>query len=276
MPTPQFYPALIKQNSSDAYGLLSSEKFPEPLKSAVDQVSNSLFYKSYYVDKSIYGEAAFHHIVLVFKNGLGFNLFGGEEGFEIIFNPDGTGNSELPISIYYNLPIIKYVRRVKLEDLSSIEDYFNLILEMFNLSYQELLSETINVFLNHYNDPIQALVDEFNTNPDNSGITPIVNPNDGDDEYYSVDYSIKDIIQQLTDRNIDTFNYVLSNYINVSSFSESFEKLSILFNHWLGEYNFDTLIGLFIPITLTLSNFLKNRESGQCFLVSSLVKIQVP
>lgn len=239
MPAPQFYPALNK--------LVSSEKLPEPIKSVVDQVSNKLFYKSYYVDKSMYGEAAFHHIVLVFKDGLGFTLFGGEEGFEVIFNPDVIGNSVLPISIYYNLPILKYIRRLKLEDLSSIEDYFNLVLEMFNISYQDLLSETINVFLNGFNDPVQAFVDDFNTNPDNIDIPPIVNPDDGADEYYSTENTINDIIEQLDDRNINIFNYVLSNYIDVSDFSESFEKLSFLFKNWLGEFDFNLLISLFIP-----------------------------
>lgn len=115
MPTPQFYPALNK--------LVSSDKLPEPFKTIVESISSKLFYKAYYVEKSLYGEVAYHHIVLVFNKEIGFNLFGGEEGFEILFNPASAENTtELPLAIYYNLPILKYIRKIKMEDLNSVDN----------------------------------------------------------------------------------------------------------------------------------------------------------
>lgn len=66
MPVPQFYPALNK--------LISSENVPEPIKSGIDNLFSKLFYKSYYVEKSVYGDTAYHHLVLVF-NKVGFNLW---------------------------------------------------------------------------------------------------------------------------------------------------------------------------------------------------------
>lgn len=72
MSAPQFYPALNK--------LVSTDNLPELIKSTVDTVSNKLFYKTYYVEKSIYGEAAYHHIVLIFNTDIGLNLIGGGAG----------------------------------------------------------------------------------------------------------------------------------------------------------------------------------------------------
>lgn len=239
MPTPQFYPALNK--------LISSDSLPEPIKFIVESVSNKLFYKAYYTEKSIHGEAAYHHIILVFNKEIGFNLFGGEDGFEILFNPGSTENTtELPLSIYHNLPILKYVRQVKMEDLNSVEDYFNLILEMFDISKQELLLEAINVFFNGYSDPISTFVTQFNTNPDYSSYPPLENPisNDEFDEQYNI---ISEIVSQLEDSGINVYQYLLENHIDISSISVGFESLKQLFNRWLGEFSFDTFINLFIP-----------------------------
>lgn len=165
MSAPEFYPALNR--------LISTDRLPEPIKTAVDAVSNKLFYKSYYVEKSIYGESAYHHIVLVFNSEVGLNLFGGEEGFKLLFNPGSTpGTTEIPLSIYYNLPILKYIRQIRLDSLSSVTDYFNLIVKMFNLSKEELFFETIGVFLNGYENPVEEFVDQFNQNP--SGISTLL------------------------------------------------------------------------------------------------------
>lgn len=239
MPTPQFYPALNK--------LVSSDKLPEPFKAIVENISDKLFYKAYYVEKSLYGEAAYHHIILVFNKEIGFNLFGGEEGFEILFNPGSLENTtELPLAIYYNLPILKYIRQVKMENLNSVEDYFDLILEMFEISKQELLLEAINVFFNGYSDPINAFVTEFNTNPDYSSYPALVNTvsNNEFDEQYNI---ISDIVSQFEEININIHHYLVENYINLSDLSTGFENLTELFKRWLGEFSFETFINLFIP-----------------------------
>lgn len=239
MPAPLFYPALNK--------LVSSEKLLEPFKAIVENISSKLFYKAYYTDKSLYGEAAYHHIILVFKKEIGFNLFGGEEGFEILFNPSSVGETtELPLSIYYNLPIVKYIRQVKMENLNSVEDYFDLILEMFEISKQELLLEAINVFFNGYSDPVDAFVNEFNTNPNYTSYPDLVNTvTDGEfDEEYNI---VADIVSQLEENGINTYQYLLDNHIDVSNIANGFESFKELFRRWLGEFSFESFINLFIP-----------------------------
>lgn len=229
MSAPQFYPALNR--------LISTDRLPEPVKTAVDAVSNKLFYKSYYVEKSVYGESAYHHIVMVFNSEVGLNFFGGEEGFQLLFNPGSTpGTTEIPIAIYYNLPILKYVRKIHLDQLNSLQDYFGLLIEMFEISREELFFEALDVFFNGYENPVEEFVDQFNQNPDYSTYPPLTYP--ATDDYYT---DIVGLMEQLVDRNIDSNLYILGNYINNS------ENLSILFNRWLGEFNLDTIVNLFIP-----------------------------
>lgn len=229
MSAPQFYPALNK--------LVSTDNLPELIKSTVDTVSNKLFYKTYYVEKSIYGEAAYHHIVLIFNTDIGLNLIGGENGFRLLFNHGSTsGTTEIPIAIYYNLPILKYVRQIHLDQLNSLQDYFGLLIEMFEISREELFFDALDVFFNSYENPVEEFVDQFNQNPDYSSYPPLTYPATND--YYT---GIVGLMEQLADRNIDSNLYILSNYINNS------EDLSILFNRWLGEFNLEAIVNLFIP-----------------------------
>ena len=238
MPAPQFYPALNK--------LISSENVPEPIKSGIDSLFSKLFYKSYYVEKSVYGDTAYHHLVLVF-NKIGFNLFGGDDGFEIIFNPGSAANTtEIPVSLYYNLPILKYVRKIKLEDLNSVEDYFNLILEMFNISKDDILFEAIRAFLGEEDDSIEAFIEQFNNNPNYSTYTPLALPNQsGDfDNKYTL---VQSLLQQFDDNNLDVKIYLLENYISTIDIEAGIENLSKLFKRWMREFSFKTIFNLFIP-----------------------------
>lgn len=238
MPAPQFYPALNK--------LISSENVPEPIKSGIDSLFSKLFYKSYYVEKSVYGEVAYHHLVLVF-NKYGFNLFGGDDGMEILFNPGEVADTtEIPISLYYNLPIQKYVREIKLQNLSTVEDYFNLILEMFNINKNDLLYEAIGAFLNGYENPVQAFVNDFNSNPDYSSYTPLslTYESGGFEEDFSL---VQDIALQLEANNIDIKLYLLENYIDIENITSGIENLSLLFKKWMGEFSLEKIISLFIP-----------------------------
>lgn len=238
MPTPQFYPALNK--------LISSDNVPEPIKSGIDSLFNKLFYKSYYVEKSVYGDVAYHHLVLVF-NKVGFNLFGGDDGLEIIFNPGEIADTtEIPISLYYNLPVQKYVRKIKLQNLSTVEDYFDLILEMFNINKNDLLYEAIGTFLNGNENPVQTFVDDFNSNPDYSSYIPLslTDESSGFEEDFSL---VQDIVLQLEANNIDIKLYLLQNYIDIENITSGIENLSLLFKKWMGKFSLGTIINLFIP-----------------------------
>lgn len=235
MAAPQFYPALNK--------LIITGRLPEPVKTAVDTVSNKLFYRSYYVEKSVYGESAYHHIVLVLNSEVGLNFFGDEDGFKLLFNPGSVPvTTEIPLSIYYSLPILKYVRQIRLDSLSSGKDYFDLIVKMFNLSKKELFFETIDVFLNDYENPVEEFVDQFNQNPDFSSYPPLIYQSTG--EYYT---DVLDLMSQLQYRNIDTTLYVLNTYITEDSIIEGLNNMSMLFNRWMGDFDMNNIVELFIP-----------------------------
>ena len=166
---------------------------------------------------------------------------------EIIFNPGSVADTtEIPISLYYNLPIVKYVRKIKLDNLSSVEDYFDLILEMFNISKDDILFEAIGAFLGENEDPIQTFIDEFNNNPDYSSYTPLVldNPSEDFDSEYSI---VQTLLQQFEDNNLDVKIYLLENYISTINIEEGIQNLSNLFKRWMGEFSFETILNLFIP-----------------------------
>jgi len=238
MPKPEFYPAINK--------LISPENLPEPIKSGVDNLFSKLFYKSYYVEKNLDGDTAYHHLVLIFDK-VGFNLFGGDNGFEIIFNPGSASNTtELPISLYYNIPILKYVKNKKLEDVSSVSDYFHLILEMFNINDNDILFESINAFLGDNYDPLQQFIDDFNSNPDYSSYTPLTLLELS--ENYEDDFTIiQDLLEQFDSNNLSIKNYLLENYFDLSNLTAGFENLSSLFKKWLGEISIKTVMDLFVP-----------------------------
>lgn len=237
MSNSEFYPSLNK--------LVSLDKLPAPIKSGVDSLFSKLFYKSYYVEKNLYGDTSYHHLVLIFDK-VGFNLFGGDDGIEIIFNPGSEANTtELPISIYYNIPILKYVQKIKLEDLSTVEDYFKLILEMFNINENDLLFEAIGAFLGDSDNPVQQFIDDFNSNPDLASYTPLTLELSDDSE---LDFSmVQDLIEQFENNNLDIKSYLLENYFDLSDLIVGFENLSSLFKKWLGEFSLETIMELFIP-----------------------------
>ncbi len=196
MPAPQFYPALNN--------LIRPETLPEPLKTAFGTLTNKLFYKTYYVEKSVYGDTAYHHLVLLINTQVGFNLFGGDDGFQLLLNPGTTpGTTEIPISIYYNLPILKYIRKVQLQNLSTIEDYFLLLLDMFHITKEELFFESVEIFLNGYENPIQEFVNQFNQNPVYNNYPQLTYPTTGD--FYT---DVLDLITQLNDRSLDSIVYI--------------------------------------------------------------------
>ncbi|TXD82126.1 hypothetical protein ESY86_15785 [Subsaximicrobium wynnwilliamsii] len=235
MPAPQFFPALSN--------LIGTENLPEPIKSAFDKVSDKLFYKTYYVEKSIYGDTAYHNLVLVLKGNAGINIFGGDDGLQLLFNPGTSANTiEIPIALYYRLPILKYLRRITLNELSTIEDYFNLILEMFGISKPELVFEAFDIFLDGYDDTVLAFVNQFNANSNYSEYQPLPLPQTGNQ--FS---DITELISFFESFGLDINLYILETYIDGSDLSKGFENMSLLFDRFLGEFSIDTLIDLFIP-----------------------------
>lgn len=230
---PQYYPALNK--------LIQVDKIPEPLKQPITTIVNKLFYKGYYVERSVDGDVAYYNITIVINAEVGVNLFGGEEGFELLFNPGITaGTTEIPLALYYNLPILKYVKKITTAQLSSPKDYFNIITEMLGISTEKILLESINYL---FDGDVNGLINHFNTNPSYSSYPQIVSNFTGNDEEIPMQ-----IAEQLSANGVDIYLYIIDEILTVENdVAASFDNLYKLFKGILGDFSFDKILKLFIP-----------------------------
>ena len=228
-----FFPALSK--------LVPSERLPGFVQPVFSSISDKVFYKSYQVEKSINGDTAYHNIVLVFNTEIGLNLFGGEDGFELLLNPGTTANTtELPLSLYYNLPILKYVNGVSVQQLSTPADYLNLILEITGINEAEILEQAVRA-LNE--GSFQQFIDDFNANPDYSAFPQLTGSVSGNDDEVAIS-----IASELKTNGVSVIQYVMEELIAVENdIPGSFENLYTVFKELLGSFSFEDLLALVIP-----------------------------
>jgi len=231
----QLYPALST--------LISAESLPEAVSNFSDALFSKIFYKNYYSEKSIYGDVAYHNLTLVFSSALGFNILGGDDGLQILFNPgSASGTTELPVSFYFNLPILKYINNVSLKNLDTTEDYFKLIAKIFGIPIDEILAQILTVFLGGFVNPAAEFVSQFNADPDNAAYTPIT-LTDGTNFYGS----IAEIIQQLEANTISIVTYIVSKFIALEGLAYTFDNIALVFEKWIGSISLSDLTNLFIP-----------------------------
>jgi len=169
---PEYYPSLNN--------LIETNKIPEPLKTPITNIIDKLFYKGYYVERSKLGDIGYYNITIVIGNEIGLNLFGGEEGFELLFNPGSVADTtEIPLALYYNLPILKYVNNINVSQLSTPKDYFNLIVKMLSISEDRILLESIYEL---FNGSIEGFITHFNTNSNYATYPSILDNYGGNDD----------------------------------------------------------------------------------------------
>lgn len=229
---PQYYPALNK--------LIQVDKIPESLQQPITNILNKLFYKGYYVEKSQDGDVAYYNLTVVINSEVGLNLFGGEEGFELLFNPGtATDTTEIPLSLYYNLPILRYIKTISISDLSTPGDYFNLITKLLKISPDRLLLECIYQI---YNGSIEGFVNAFNSNPDYSSYPSIPSNYGGNDDEIA-----NSISSFLSDNGINVYLYVSEISAVENDIEASFENLYNLFRSIVGQFTFENILQLFIP-----------------------------
>ncbi len=233
MATSKFYPALNN--------IVKIDQIPEVARSFVEKNLDKLFYKTYYVEKSIYGDTAYHNIVLVFNKEIGFNLFGGEEGFEILFNPGTTVNTtELSLSLYYNLPILKHARGLNISNLGSPADYFKVISEITKITMSEFLSEAIHLLLDN---SFSTFITDFNSNPNYSTFPPLSSNIEGNSDEVA-----NSIVLEMEINGVNVIKYIIEEVIcNVNDLEDGFKNLFIVFAELLGEISIDDILDLFIP-----------------------------
>lgn len=241
MPQQKLYPALST--------LIQLDSLPEILSNLGEDLLGKVFYKTYYSEKSVYGDVAYHNITLVLDSKTGFNLFGGDDGFQLLFNPGSVnGTTELPIALYYNLPILKYIQEISLQNFDSAEDYFNLIIKILNIPIDEILGETIKAFFG--DSGIADFISQFNEDPDNAAY-PALQVSDASDFYGS----ISEILEQFHTDGIDIFQFILVKFIDTdgSDIAKAFDNIASIFQKWVGTISLDDFKLLFIPkFTVTI------------------------
>ena len=223
--------------------LITTESLPQSLGSFVGTAIDKLFYKNYYAEVSEYGDVAYHGLTLVFSSKLGFNILGGKEGLELFFYPGSlNGTTEIPVSFYYNWPILRYTRKARLQNLASTADFFKLILEILQFPQEELLFQVINTFFTDSEHLLDEFISEFNNNGEYDSYPRLTAPNI--DDFFG---GINDIFTQLNTNAVDVSTYVLANYIGIDDLVNAFDNIALLFKDWLGNFSFSTFKNLFIP-----------------------------
>ncbi len=154
----KYYPAI-----SD---LINADDLPEILsflKDGVDQILDNVYYKNYQSSKSIDGSSAFYSLDVVSRRKLAIEIPGTE--ISLVLNPDYSDDtiSSFPLTVFWQWKILKYVRNFKANGFSfSVEDLFNLGLEVFDLSEDQALLLAVDVFVSP-------------TDPSLSGLDQLVN-----------------------------------------------------------------------------------------------------
>ncbi|WP_113639266.1 hypothetical protein [Nubsella zeaxanthinifaciens] len=223
--------------------LLNTESLPQPFDSFVGTAVDKLFYKNYYAEVSEYGDVGYHQLALVFSSKLGFNILGGNEGLELLFNPGSlSGTTEIPVSFCYSLPVLRYIRKAKLQNLATVADFLKLILEILQFPEEELLFQVVSAFFTDYEHPLEEFVNQFNDNEEYIAYPRLTVPATND-----LFDGIDDIFIQLNTNGVNVFSYILENYIGIDDLIQAFDNISFLFKDWLGNFSFNTFKDLFIP-----------------------------
>lgn len=231
-----FYPKLTDLFNLDQIPLLF-----KGVSGGIENALKDFYYADFYESVSILSDRGFYRFTIFSYNGIGVGIPG--TSLELLINPSllpGTGGvSAFPITFSYYLPIRSKLNRNTLATFDGTPgQYFDLIIEMFEISADELLGEVIYTLMDPI-DPIQDFVNQFNSLNPSTPITPI-----------SSDNPIE-VIQDLTNQiaaipGVDVYQKLFSDFISRNSdLSGTLNKLQIVVQKWVGQVNFDKFIDLF-------------------------------
>mmetsp|Transcript_6830 Transcript_6830/g.9381 ORF Transcript_6830/g.9381 Transcript_6830/m.9381 type:complete len:2025 (+) Transcript_6830:44-6118(+) len=243
MSSNKFYPSLLN--------ILPTENIPSslgPVKDGIESLFENLFYRNLQTDKSSSGDSGFYRLDLIAYKRIGFEIPG--TGLALVANPDDSGLNVTPISISlgYELQILKHIKNFNISSFSEApEAFFQLFLDLTDLSTEEILEEAIAVFFDSQ-DPLNAFITRFNQ-VQNTSIDLNAPPTLTNVQY---------LVEQIEGLQIDTFQYILEDLIqSVNSFEEIIQNIKDLFRKWLGEIDLDDVKRLLIPQASLSLNDLK-------------------
>ena len=239
----QFFPLLSS--------VISIDQLPGNLSFISDDI-NSLFsriyYRNLYSQKSISkGYANFKIEIICLTDILNLTIPGTD--LVIILNPDindpSVDYSVLPLTVSYDLGILKYIPIFNLSSFSnSPEDFFSLIIQCFNFVPTDLLDSVLENFIDDP-DPLTVFAENANAEYPNLNIPLPLNPDST--------IAINDVINAIQERSGTTLNDIIYNdYLTASSGdSDTFANLEVFFSQFLSSQDdssiIDTIKELFVP-----------------------------
>lgn len=219
--TYNYYPALS--------GLMTVDDLPEILgfiRDGLHQIFEKVYYKNYYSSVNGDGSFAFYSLEIVSRTKLAVEFPG--TGIFFVLNPDYEDStiSSFPIIVQWNQKILRYLGRFSMDQFSfSQEDFFNLAIEIFEVSEADSLQLAENTFV-EVNIPgisrFQQLVNDINALYSSS----IVIDENSDTRYEELAIAIHNLNQQV-------YSAVFVLYLVAPTIGETKERISYFFSSFV-------------------------------------------
>lgn len=219
--TYNYYPALS--------GLMTADDLPEILgfiRDGLQQIFEKVYYKNYYSSVNQDGSFAFYSLEIVSRTKLAVEFPG--TGIFFVLNPDyeDTTITSFPITLQWNQKILRFLGRFSMDQFSfSQEDFFNLAIEIFEVSEADSLQLAENTFVEVSTPGVsrfQQLVNDINTLYSSS----IVIDENSDARYEELAAAIHNINEQ-----VYTTVFVL--YLVAPTIEETKERISYFFSSFV-------------------------------------------
>jgi len=226
MPTNPLYPVV-----SD---LLPLEKIPselQGLREALKNVLDEVYFKDFRVGQSYHGEAAYYAMTLVTFNPLGLNIPFVQD-LKLVLNPNGQGNTEIPISFDYSWEVLKYLNGFNFSSFdNSVTSIVEVLMELAGITKTEVLDQVLGSFFTGA-DTLEDFVSAFNTG---QGSSIFVDPT------VPTSLQVTDVVNQIEKADLDVIGFVVDQYLTGADFSESLDNLNGVFASWYGSITTDSL-----------------------------------
>ncbi len=219
--TYNYYPSL-----SDLMKPQDLPDFLSFIKDGLQAVFDKMYYKDYQTSRSISGSSAFYSLDIVSRKKLQLELPG--TGVFFVLNPDYNDStiSSFPVTVFWEWEIMRYIRYFNLNGFSfSPEDFYNLALQILNISEEQVIQLAINTFVVQSNPAISKfsqLVQDINA---------LYSANIAIDE--SAPNSIQELIIQVNVLNKKIAPAVFSLYLLQTDLNETKEKIKTFFSSFI-------------------------------------------
>lgn len=227
----------MAQNLPLAKELLPLDKIPVTffeLNDSTLSVLNKIHFKNLIVSKGKYNESANYSLTLVTFNKLGLEI-PGTGGIALVLNPAGIGasGSEIDVTLNYRWDILKYRHAfTNLSFLESVDQIFEIILDIANISKLDFLTSFIGVFFNNPDKFVDFVLD-FNAE-NTEGLTLNVNGSNPD-----ITSELENIISQFDANSVNLFTSIFTTYIQQESFDDTIRNLNDILRSTVGEITLD-------------------------------------